>query len=243
MPHGTHRTPRTRSAAALPAATRTAPQPAPPTTRLMAVMNAQHYVCTACEQPWSRQAARGRVPRYCPDCRTQNRLGKTWSQCPWCESYGWIRRDAVYCSRTCATQPAAACVVPTSHPCRQERPRPRTWTAGQCAECAEAFVTNQPNTRYCSRLCGKRCERRRWKEAAYRTVPATVRRAVYLRDGAVCQLCHEAVDMTLPPESSLGPTLDHIDCQSWSLIPDHRASNLRLAHRLCNSVRGARRTA
>jgi 5-methylcytosine-specific restriction endonuclease McrA len=72
-------------------------------------------------------------------------------------------------------------------------------------------------------------------------VPPQVRLAIYERDGWVCQLCHEPVDPDLDQSDVWGATLDHIECQSWALIPDHRPTNLRLAHRWCNSARGDER--
>lgn len=64
-----------------------------------------------------------------------------------------------------------------------------------------------------------------------------VRAAVYVRDGWICQLCFEPVDPDLHFNHRMSATLDHIECQSWALIPDNREENLRLAHRSCNSAR------
>lgn len=64
------------------------------------------------------------------------------------------------------------------------------------------------------------------------------RLAIYERDNWVCQLCAKPVDATLHYSHRMAATLDHIECQSWTLIPDHSPSNLRLAHRGCNARRG-----
>lgn len=66
------------------------------------------------------------------------------------------------------------------------------------------------------------------------------RLAIYERDGWVCQLCGDPVPRDVDYLDPLAATLDHIECQSWALIPDHSPSNLRLAHRLCNSLRSDR---
>lgn len=63
------------------------------------------------------------------------------------------------------------------------------------------------------------------------------RHAIYDRDGWVCQLCGDDVPRGLDPNDKLAPTLDHIECRSWALIPDHSPENLRLAHRSCNASR------
>lgn len=71
-------------------------------------------------------------------------------------------------------------------------------------------------------------------------VPRRVRHEIYERDGWVCQICLAPVDPDLPGSHRMAATLDHIECQSWALIPDHSPQNLRLAHRACNSQRGNR---
>ena len=67
------------------------------------------------------------------------------------------------------------------------------------------------------------------------------RNAIYVRDNWVCQICRKPVDRTLDHATDpMGATLDHITPQSLSDEPDHSPSNLRLAHRVCNSARGNR---
>ena len=66
------------------------------------------------------------------------------------------------------------------------------------------------------------------------------RLAIYERDGWICQLCGLPVDRTLTGRDRMGATLDHIEPRTAVLIPDHSPSNLRLAHRSCNSSRGNR---
>ena len=61
--------------------------------------------------------------------------------------------------------------------------------------------------------------------------------AIYERDGRVCQLCDGPVDLSLAPSDRWSPTLDHI--VPYSRGGSDEESNLRLAHRSCNSRRGA----
>lgn len=58
------------------------------------------------------------------------------------------------------------------------------------------------------------------------------------RDGNVCGICGEDVDMSLSPRSPEGPTRDHI--WPWSLGGSDDPENLRLAHNVCNIRRGNR---
>jgi 5-methylcytosine-specific restriction endonuclease McrA len=58
------------------------------------------------------------------------------------------------------------------------------------------------------------------------------------RDGYLCHLCGEPVDMKIDAREDRGPTLDHLVSRSqggWE-----EPSNLRLAHRGCNLARGTR---
>lgn len=66
------------------------------------------------------------------------------------------------------------------------------------------------------------------------------RLSIYERDGWVCQLCGEPVDRSLSGRDRMGATLDHVIPRSLTLWPDHSSTNLRLAHRACNSARGNR---
>lgn len=58
------------------------------------------------------------------------------------------------------------------------------------------------------------------------------------RDGNMCGICGEDVDMSLSPRSPEGPTRDHI--WPWSLGGSDAPENLRLAHNVCNIRRGNR---
>lgn len=66
------------------------------------------------------------------------------------------------------------------------------------------------------------------------------------RDGMACSLCGEDVDphdyymntSGIKVTGRMYPSVDHIEPQSWG--GDHDDSNLRLAHKSCNSARGDR---
>jgi 5-methylcytosine-specific restriction endonuclease McrA len=58
------------------------------------------------------------------------------------------------------------------------------------------------------------------------------------RDGFICGLCEEPVDMTLSGRNLRGPTIDHIIPISKG-GPDTRV-NVQLAHLRCNIIKGNR---
>jgi hypothetical protein len=128
--------------------------------------------------------------------------------------------------------------IPSQHPVRQpiaRRPR-RVFVMGPCDWCGDAFlIIDQLQARFCSTRCAKQ-KANAARGDRFRIAPK-IRVAIYERDDWICQLCGDPVDPTLHYTDSWSATLDHIECQSWALIPDHSPSNLRLAHRWCNSVR------
>lgn len=134
--------------------------------------------------------------------------------------------------------------LPAQHPAMRPVPkvRYRIWYAGSCAWCAEGYLTLWPQGRFCSDRCQRAQGRADYKIArGVFAIPRSTRLAIYGRDRWTCQLCMEPVDqglMATDPQNEWAPSLDHIECQAWTLIPDHSPENLRLAHRWCNSVRG-----
>jgi 5-methylcytosine-specific restriction endonuclease McrA len=61
--------------------------------------------------------------------------------------------------------------------------------------------------------------------------------AIYVRDSWTCQVCLEPVLREHVQGDDRSPSLDHIEPQSHTLIPDHSDRNLRTACLLCNNVR------
>lgn len=175
-----------------------------------------------------------------------------------CETCGslWRTRNAEgrFCSLYCrdfeARQkrmpvhvgPSLVTHLPPQHPARQPK-RPGSWwtlfVSGTCGWCGDTFTTAascwEARARYCSKRCTKNAARAA-HGGRFRIAPV-IRLAIYERDGWVCQLCEDPVDPDLHTSDPWAATLDHIVPQSWSLVPDHRPENLRLAHRWCNSVR------
>lgn len=115
------------------------------------------------------------------------------------------------------------------------------WTAGTCHVCRKPFVGWGAAARYCNARCTRTALNRR-KKAAHRARRALVRRVpyiprdVYMRDGWRCHLCGRAVRRDVHYLHPLAPTIDH-------LVPISRggedtSTNVRCAHRTCNTKRG-----
>lgn len=75
-----------------------------------------------------------------------------------------------------------------------------------------------------------------WPQSSW-AIDASTRRAIYERDGWVCQLCNGAIDFDATEHADRA-SLDHIVPQSHG--GSHDPSNLRMAHVGCNARRGDR---
>lgn len=97
-----------------------------------------------------------------------------------------------------------------------------------CVECGDPVerATDADDPRH------KRCK------AGYIPDYEVKRLTVIERDGGICQLCFEPVELGRSV-SDWSPSLDHVVPRSHG--GSHELENLRLAHRWCNSVRGAAR--
>lgn len=124
-----------------------------------------------------------------------------------------------------------------------------------CAECGSKFQSVSPSAKYCCKACSRRAQDRRKVRTgaaladhrhyyhvkygdAYRRHydPTVTLRALYERDGGVCQICGGPCDWNDKEWGANGPTYPSID----HIVPraqggDHFWSNVQLAHCLCNS--------
>lgn len=131
--------------------------------------------------------------------------------------------------RVAATPPLALPSPPSTPEVRE--PRPRRFVAGSCATCGSPFVVEAWFGRYCSRNCTP--QRRQW-------IPRSRRFDLYERDDWTCQICGDPVPLVTTYLHPLGASLDHVIPRSRG--GSHAAENLRMAHMLCNSLRGAPET-
>lgn len=110
-------------------------------------------------------------------------------------------------------------------------PPPRHFTAGRCRTCRRPFIAEAQGARYCSPKCAPG-----WSP----WITRHRRHRIYERDDWTCLLCGDDVPMVVTYLHPLGASLDHI-------VPRSRGggdedANLRMAHMLCNSLRGAPET-
>lgn len=201
--------------------------------------------CEACSAEFAQRSKVGRPRRFCEACRPPSRAPKPVPpvQLRSCEQCG-VSAKRKFCSLRCRDLarrvPCSGCAQPIylgtgSLPpgeakCRQCR-LSGCGTAGsyrrgcRCPQCRRANV--ERTSAY-------------WEGRSRRWIPEAERLAIYERDAWVCQLCDEPVDPQAHFLSGEAPSLDHIEPVSLALIPNHDPSNLRTAHRSCNSSRGNR---
>lgn len=114
--------------------------------------------------------------------------------------------------------------------------RPRNYCSPQCTKKA-AGRRRRDKIRYNERARLARNKQSRERKAVYRESAESVDRfAVFERDRWMCQLCHQPVDRTLAHPHEYSASLDHIVAISKG--GRHTMDNVRLAHMICNSIRG-----
>ena len=117
-----------------------------------------------------------------------------------------------------------------------------------CPGCGEPFgarvdALNEGKGVYCSRRCrtlfesGVDTDAPDYVKPNRFRVSESFRVSILERDGYVCWLCGEATRPDVESQDDKYPTLDHVVPRSRGGSDD--PSNLRCAHRLCNSLRGA----
>lgn len=114
----------------------------------------------------------------------------------------------------------------------------------KCRECGKHFSTHIKDRKYCSKTCSNRYK---WRKAD------TVRRMMiknngridycisldrlYRRDKGLCHICESKVDMNLNSNDNMYGSIDHV--MPIAKGGTHTWDNVKLAHRICNSIKGA----
>lgn len=183
--------------------------------------------CEQCEQGFTPRSKRS---RFCSDkCRYAHRDARRTIPCAACG--GPMIRDGKMRPgksrhRRCLDKPPHGSVSRYQSGCR-------------CDNCrsAKAAANRKHRAEYLAKYGRSLNYNSRKPSRGHRFVDNETRLRIYERDRWICQLCSGPVDPDLHWNDRMAPTLDHIECQSWSPVPDHSESNLRLAHRSCNSAR------
>lgn len=103
------------------------------------------------------------------------------------------------------------------------------YVQGACVSCGFQFTGVGQAARYCSDRC---------REANRKSgfgISFLDRMFLYSRDRWMCHLCGLPVDPAADELSNVAASLDHVVPQSHG--GSHELENLKLAHRICNSVR------
>lgn len=119
-------------------------------------------------------------------------------------------------------------------------PKPVEYRWWECRVCDTPFA--MPSWITDARYCSKRCRKQRFDSHRTRAMHAGVHyeyvrpHDIYERDGWTCGLCGDRVDELAKWPDQMCASLDHV--VPISMGGPHEAGNLRLAHWLCNSLRG-----
>lgn len=121
-------------------------------------------------------------------------------------------------------------------------PKEYTWYTGTCKVCGNEFRTLNPKQVTCSKECGKKLKyaRKQHRIPKAQLIDKDITlEALYRRDAGVCYLCGKLCDWDDKHDNVVGanyPSIDHIIPIARGGL--HSWGNVRLAHHLCNSVKG-----
>lgn len=110
-----------------------------------------------------------------------------------------------------------------------------------CPECGAFYFTTKEVCADCVAARARRYNNRKKdlkKKKSYTSESKLISaRTLYERDGGVCWICGGMCDINADPNSNYYPSVDHIVPQS--LGGKDTLDNVKLAHRICNTIRGA----
>lgn len=116
--------------------------------------------------------------------------------------------------------------------------------ASTCEMCGCFFVSDSMSRRYCDDCTGERKKhkdnmkkRRRYRDSWTKESKSISLRKLYKRDNGICWICGKPCDCNADSNSNYYPSIDHI--KPIALGGKDEWSNIKLAHRICNSLRGA----
>lgn len=116
-------------------------------------------------------------------------------------------------------------------------------TPKTCERCGAVFFSPYPTQIYCSKTCKRKGHhgdhRRRCQKYGVLYTPGITLKALFKRDGGICQICGEPTDWKdgswTGSFGALYPTIDHIVALANG--GTHTWDNVQLAHAICNSYK------
>ena len=195
-----------------------------------AAANMRDYVARRAAEgrPVDYGATRSRVDAVCEFCRAEFRARTDGGTVRFCSlrcanDFQGRRPPRKSTSRQRAERRAARAAAGSSG-------GGRVYVCGACVFCGSAFTGIGGSARYCSKRCRTKNRTRSFGLSGVERI------RIYEADVWCCQICSEPVDRHANHLSDWYPSLDHIIPRSNGGSDD--ISNLRTAHRWCNSVRG-----
>lgn len=212
----------------------------------------------------------GRPPAYCSKycsgaSRRKREKDRCTKPCLICgKNLNTRHRETQTCSSECALNLKRGMGPHTDLPlehwarhygatCEWKAPKTRnpSFVAGTCVYCRNVFVDRwlgDSSSKYCSKKCALRegANRRKIAKRGAKLLHAGINwKSVAKRDGMGCHICGDACDpkdfSRVGPHFKPGitfPTVDHVIPLSTG--GTHTWNNVKLAHHLCNSYKGAK---
>ena len=182
--------------------------------------------CPGCGEPMSRPSSSSSVDPRCRKCRTTSEHG----------TYAMYKKHGCRCDpcRKANTAEHARWRARRRSMNKPVKPSARR----ECEQCGVSFLARtDTGQRFCSALCVKQSQGYDGTERGRFRISASARSEIYENAGWVCSLCKSPVRPDEDVNHPRYPTLDHIVPRSRGGSDD--PSNLRLACRQCNTLRGS----
>lgn len=209
-------------------------------------------LCKACGKEFKRKRTtnpdRGEKNEYCSRaCAYEGRKAKTAAKKE--TKYIKIKKQRISICTVCGREFNKKNISATccSDVCRYEKQKEnqrnryirKTVISIDCAVCGkqyQAYEGKGGKCPHCTRAARKAREKaqRRSLLGSIRTETITIK-ALYRRDGGICQLCGKKTNINKNHNHDLYPSIDHIVPLSQG--GEHTYSNVQLAHRICNSIK------
>lgn len=178
-----------------------------------------------------RTCERARRTQYKYDCVSCGKPVVAWSRGTHCVPCGRIKAAKARGDLVRGTSPSGKPAL------RRARVATNSWlrVVRRHMPCPGCGHFTKPRAKWCSYDCFRANTYVKPAEQQGRTIRSSTRKAVFVRDGFVCQLCNEPTSQRHDPYDDLAPELDHI--VPWSEGGRNQVWNLRVTHRVCNRDR------